>query len=98
MPSIRTSLLREVSPDRRRMLPLGTPSSLARNSMRALLAAPSTGGAVRAILRAPLCAPATLLADDLGATYTLIVTPEGVGSIPYSPGSAMDYRLLFFLA
>src|SRR6266496_3969677 len=74
IPVTATVLFRDVWPDDKTTALFGTPSTFARNSTNALLAALSTGGAVNATLSAPLCTPTTLFTEALGATYTRMFT------------------------
>jgi hypothetical protein len=75
---MRTTLFRLLWPDTMKIDERGMSSNSARKSMQASFARPSTGGAVRAILRASPSSPTTAFLRARGWTRTEKVTPAGV--------------------
>jgi hypothetical protein len=71
-PQIRIDFSLEDLPDLISTLAFGIPSFLARNSMRALFAFPSTGGEVSFTLKRSPSLPIIWFLEDLGRTLTLI--------------------------
>ena len=67
-PSTLTLLILEKEPDTIVTLPLGTRNRFARNAMRALLALPSTAGAVSFTLRVLPSEATTLFVEEPGTT------------------------------
>lgn len=79
IPRRKTRLCRDLAPAAKMTSPLGRSKRVARYSVHRRLAAPSTGGEVRRILRASPCIPATALRLALGWTWTSRRTPSTVG-------------------
>jgi hypothetical protein len=70
IPVISTNLLRAVSPLRMVICRRGTPVTSAKNEIKALLALPSTGGAVSFTFNAPCISPTISFLDERGKTLT----------------------------
>src|SRR5881227_3719881 len=77
-PAMRMTLFRLLSPETIETDERGIVNNSARNSIQASLARPSTGGEVKAILRASPTSPSTEFRRARGWTRTAKVTPAGV--------------------